>query len=90
MHAASDAVTDKLADDTVKLRLAVLLHRLTDVSDVLAHLYLVDAEVECLLGRIEQISHLGVNLSDGEGEGAITDEAAKLRAEVHRDDVALL
>ena len=83
-------MTDKLADDTVELRLAVLLHRLADVSDVLAYLYLVDTEVERLLGRIEQISHLWIYLPYREGKGAIANEAVQLRTEIYRDDISLL
>src|SRR5438094_700679 len=89
VHLAADAMPDELPDDREAGRLDVLLDRGRDVAQVAAWPGLVDADVQGLLGHLQQAGRAGSDLADADGDADVRPEPLQDQAQVEADQVAL-
>ena len=90
MHAASDSVSDKIADHVEAARLGMLLHRRSDVAEVTAGTHLIDGELQALPRRRHQLVRAWRHFANRHCDRPVADEPVEHRAEVETDDVSLL
>ena len=89
VHRAADPVADQVADDAKAARLDQGLDGMGDVADAIADLRLPDADVEGLLGGLEQPGDPRIDGADGHRDGVVADVAVGFDGDIERDDVAI-
>src|SRR5579875_134764 len=90
VHAAANAVTNKLADHAKSLSFADPLHRGGDITQPSARLALPNGLLERMPGHVEQPPNAIGDLADGIRDGGVRIVSVDNHAAVDRDDVAVL
>ena len=89
VHLMSDAVTYKLAHNTISVTLAVLLHCMANVPETVSHNSLLNALVKRLLCYTQELLDLGLDLAHTKCVTRVTAKAVNKCATIHRHDVAI-
>ena len=90
MQLRTYAVADKFAYHRVIASFDILLHRGANIAQPVAGACLVDCKEEAFACRVQKLLRFHRDLPAGEGPCVVAVEALVKRADVNRDDVALL
>ena len=81
-------MTNQITDDSETARLDKGLDGMGDVADAMADLRLPDADVEGLLGGLEELGDPRRDGADRHGDGIVADVPVVFDGDIERDDVA--
>src|SRR5579864_2955390 len=87
---ASDAVTAKVTNDTVPVRLGMALNRVCDIAQMIAGLRLLDAECQTFIGDVDKLARFQTHIANQVHPARVSVPAIEDRSDVDVDDVALL
>ena len=90
MHLFSNAVTYKLANNTIRMFFDALLDSIADITDALAVNRILNTQIKCFLRHFQQFENLRLHFTDTECIGGITAIPVQQSSTIHGNDITLL